>query len=180
MRGMDELEQEDITVAVSATETKARLTRFGKPIRDIRRIELRGWKATGATADPDLTTGAYQNSVLYLNTDALGQSQEVPKGHDISNASSGAHTAKTIYSLNVPKEIFSTASLPLTIHGEVGEQLQSPIVISDYPNGDGVVEYFSPELRRNTGTIPHITLASYTYTNLYLNLRFYFENSKRP
>jgi hypothetical protein len=177
---MDDLQQEDITLAVSNTSTKVRLTRFGKPIRDIRRIELHGWKATGATNDPNATTGVYQNDMLYLNVDGLGQSQEVPKGHDISNANPNAHLAKTIYTLNLPKEIFSTADLPLTAHGEVGEQLQSPLIISDYPAGDGVVEYFAPELRRNSGTIPAISLAAYTYTNLYLNLRFYFENSKRP
>jgi len=175
---MDELVHEDICLGVSSTTKKARLTRFGKPITNIRRIELLAWKATGTTNDPNSTTGVYQNEVLFLNTNGLGNSDNVPKGRDISNASANAHTAGTIYTLTVPKESFSTASLPLTLPAELFDEFNTPLLISDYPKGDGVVEYLSPELRRNTGTLPAISLDSYTYTNLYLWLRFYFENSK--
>ncbi len=168
---MDRLEQEDITVSVTKTEPLFRLTRYGKPIKDIRRICLLAWKAGGTENDPD-ETGVWQNRVLYLHMDSKGTSTTT-KGHEIAANS----LPKNVHTLNVPSYIFQTTDDALP--GDLWDEFEVPRIISDYPKGDGVVEFISPALRRNSATLPAITLDDYTYDELHLTLRFYFaENSK--
>jgi hypothetical protein len=169
---MDKLEQEDITISVTKTDPKFRLTRYGKPIKDIRRICLLGWKAGGTENDPDDTTGVWQNRVLYLHMDYLGTSTPT-KGHEIAANS----LPKNVHTLNVPT--YSVQSTDLVVPGDLWDEFEVPRIISDYPKGDGVVEFISPVLRRNTATLPAVTLEDYTYDELHLTLRFFFaENSK--
>lgn len=166
---MDSLVCEDICVAVSKTNSKARLTRFGKPIKDIRRISLLAWKASGTSNDPDVNAATFQNEVLYLDLNPQ-ETSSPPKGHDINNAN--VHLSNNIHCLNVPSQFV------LGFAGDLWQELPTPRILSEYPKGDGVVEYFNAELRRNVATIPDVTLDSYTYVSLFLWVRFYFENSK--
>jgi hypothetical protein len=158
---------------VSASNNEVRATMYGKPVRDVKRVDLLEWKATGCTNNPNSGTGAYADEVLWINFDAR-TGTTTPRGNDLGNAK--CHIPRSYVCVNVPKPsvIYTTDTTGAVHPGEIGERFDLPRALAFYPNQDGTVEYFAIELRRNSATLPEVTFAKATYTNLHVWLRFHF------